>query len=50
MGMMPGLSICGLSDGATYPLVTVVKKFRSELEEAIRSQVTGTAALAHAVD
>ncbi len=41
MGMMPGLSICGLSDGATYPIETIVKKFRSELEEAIRSQPAG---------
>lgn len=43
MGMMPGLSICGLSDGATFPIETVVKKFRSELEEAIRSQPRGHA-------
>ncbi len=41
MGMMPGLSICGLSDGATYPIETIVKKFRHELEEAIRAQPTG---------
>ena len=41
MGMMPGLSICGLADGATYPIETVVKKFRSELEEAIHAQPTG---------
>ena len=38
MGMMPGLSICGLSDGATYPIETIVKKFRSEFEDAIRAQ------------
>jgi len=38
MGMMPGLSICGLPDGATYPIETLVKKFRGELEEAIRAQ------------
>ncbi|GMU38113.1 MAG: NADH-quinone oxidoreductase subunit NuoF [Phycisphaerae bacterium] len=38
MGMMPGLSICGLPDGATYPIETVVKKFRGELEERIRAQ------------
>ncbi len=38
MGMMPGLSICGLPDGATYPIETVVKKFRGELEAAIQSQ------------
>ncbi len=41
MGMMPGLSICGLSDGATYPIETIVKKFRPELEAAIRSQPAG---------
>ncbi|UCE58351.1 MAG: NADH-quinone oxidoreductase subunit NuoF [Phycisphaerales bacterium] len=50
MGMMPGLSICGLSDGATYPLETIVKKFHSELEESIRAQSpTETDALAGAV-
>jgi len=45
MGMMPGLSICGLPDGATYPIETIVKKFRQELEEAIRSQPPGRADL-----
>ncbi len=43
MGMMPGLSICGLPDGATYPIETIVKKYRAELEEAIRSQPVGCA-------
>jgi NADH-quinone oxidoreductase subunit F len=38
MGMMPGLSICGLPDGATYPIETIVQKFRGELEAAIRAQ------------
>jgi len=38
MGMMPGLSICGLTDGATYPIETIVKKFRGELEAAIKAQ------------
>ena len=38
MGMMPGMSICGLSDGAAFPLRTVVEKYRSELEELIRGQ------------
>ena len=38
MGMMPGLSICGLPDGATFAVETIVKKFREELEEAIRKQ------------
>ena len=43
MGMMPGLSICGLSDGATYPIETIVQKFRGELEAAIRAQPAGRA-------
>jgi NADH-quinone oxidoreductase subunit F len=38
MGMMPGLSICGLPDGATFPIRGIVQKFRSELEEHIMSQ------------
>jgi NADH-quinone oxidoreductase subunit F len=38
MGMMPGLSICGLPDGATYPIETIVKKFRPEFEAAIKAQ------------
>ena len=38
MGMMPGLSICGLPDGATFPIETIIKKFREELEESIRAQ------------
>jgi NADH-quinone oxidoreductase subunit F len=43
MGMMPGLSICGLPDGATYPIETIVNKFRGELEAAIRAQPPGSA-------
>ncbi len=43
MGMMSGLSICGLPDGATYPIETIVKKFRHELETAIRAQPPGRA-------
>jgi NADH-quinone oxidoreductase subunit F len=38
MGMMPGLSICGLSDGAAFPIKTIVTKFRQEFEEHIRRQ------------
>ena len=41
MGMMPGLSICGLPDGAAFPVRTIVQKFRSELEEHIRRQEPG---------
>ncbi len=43
MGMMPGLSICGLPDGATYPIETIVKKFRAELDAAIQAQPSESA-------
>lgn len=42
-GMMPGLSICGLPDGAAYPLRTIVQKYRDELEQKIRAQKPGSA-------
>lgn len=38
MGMMPGMSICGLPDGAAFPLRTLVKKFRREFEQRIGAQ------------
>ncbi len=38
MGMMPGLSICGLPDGAAYPIRTLVEKLRPEFESHIRNQ------------
>lgn len=38
MGMMPGLSICGLSDGAAFAIKTIVKKFRSELEGYVKAE------------
>ncbi|RIK68502.1 MAG: NADH-quinone oxidoreductase subunit NuoF [Planctomycetota bacterium] len=41
MGMMPGLSICGLPDGAAYPIRTIVEKFRDEFEQHIRRQEPG---------
>jgi NADH-quinone oxidoreductase subunit F len=49
MGMMPGLSICGLSDGAAFPIKTIVTKFRAELEEHIRRQKPEAVGLALAV-
>ncbi len=41
MGMMPGLSICGLPDGAAYPIRTIVQKFRAEFEAHIRREDVG---------
>lgn len=43
MGMMPGMSICGLPDGAAFPLRTLVQKFRKEFLEHIRRQKPGAA-------
>jgi NADH-quinone oxidoreductase subunit F len=36
IGIMPGTTICGLADGAGWPVKNAVKKFRAELEEHIR--------------
>ncbi|MBN1909796.1 MAG: NADH-quinone oxidoreductase subunit NuoF [Pirellulales bacterium] len=36
IGVMPGTTICGLADGAAWPIKTALAKFRDELEESIR--------------
>lgn len=45
MGMMSGRSICGHSDGASYPIRTLIQKFRKEFEESIRNQKGAVAAV-----
>ncbi len=37
MGIIPGTTICGLSDGAAWPVKNAIHKFRSEFEEYIQS-------------
>src|SRR5439155_25283743 len=37
IGMMPGTTICGLADGAGWPVKTAVRKYRAELEQYIKS-------------
>jgi NADH-quinone oxidoreductase subunit F len=37
IGIMPGTTICGLADGAGWPVKTAIRKFRGEFEAAIRS-------------
>jgi NADH-quinone oxidoreductase subunit F len=39
MGLMPELSICGLPDGAAWPVRTLVQKFRREFEARIMAQM-----------
>ena len=36
IGIMPGTTICGLADGAGWPIKNAIVKFRPELEAAIR--------------
>jgi len=37
IGIMPGTTICGLADGAGWPVKTAIRKFRREFEDAIQS-------------
>jgi len=37
IGIMPGTTICGLADGAAWPLKNALSKFRGELEEYIKT-------------
>jgi NADH-quinone oxidoreductase subunit F len=37
IGIMPGTTICGLADGAGWPVKNIMQKYRAELEEWIRS-------------
>jgi NADH-quinone oxidoreductase subunit F len=38
---MPGTTICGLADGAAWPLKNALAKFRGELEDYIRTTNPG---------
>jgi NADH-quinone oxidoreductase subunit F len=40
MGIIPGTTICGLSDGAAWPVKNAINKFRSEFEDYIRQGTT----------
>ncbi len=42
IGIIPGTTICGLSDGAAWPIKNALKKFRGDFEEYIkRTNPTG---------
>jgi NADH-quinone oxidoreductase subunit F len=36
IGIIPGTTICGLADGAAFPIKTAIRKFRDEFDEYIR--------------
>ena len=40
MGIIPGTTICGLSDGAAWPVKNAIMKFRGEFEEYITQRPT----------
>lgn len=42
IGIMPGTTICGLADGAGWPVKNAIAKFRPELEEYIRKGLKTT--------
>src|SRR5258708_1795238 len=46
MGIMPGTTICGLADGAAWPLKNAIAKFRGELEDYIRHHRSDAALVA----
>jgi NADH-quinone oxidoreductase subunit F len=56
LGIIPGTTICGLADGAAWPVKNSINKFRGEFEEYIRTHQDGTSrvtrlqeAIAHGV-
>jgi len=36
IGIIPGTTICGLADGAAWPIKTAIRKFRGEFEEYLK--------------
>jgi NADH-quinone oxidoreductase subunit F len=42
LGIIPGTTICGLADGAAWPVKNVLTKFRGEFEEYIKTHQVGT--------
>jgi NADH-quinone oxidoreductase subunit F len=49
MGIMPGTTICGLADGAAWPVRNAIEKFRPEFEEYIRARQTSPDPIAELV-
>src|SRR5438067_2629445 len=45
IGIMPGTTICGLADGAGWPVKQAIRKFRGEFEEYVRNGTKSEAAL-----
>jgi NADH-quinone oxidoreductase subunit F len=37
IGIMPGTTICGLADGAAWPIKNAIRKYRDEFEQYIKT-------------
>jgi len=49
IGIIPGTTICGLADGAAWPIKNAIRKFRGEFEEYIKRTNPQGYAVTHAV-
>jgi len=49
IGIIPGTTICGLADGAAWPIKNAIRKFRAEFEEYIKRTNPKGYAETHAV-
>jgi len=49
IGIIPGTTICGLADGAAWPIKTAIRKFRGEFEDYIKRTNPGGYATVHPV-
>jgi NADH-quinone oxidoreductase subunit F len=47
IGIIPGTTICGLADGAAWPIKNAIKKFRPELEEHINAKRVASEPIPH---
>jgi NADH-quinone oxidoreductase subunit F len=50
MGITPGTTICGLADGAAWPIKNAIAKYRDELEEFIKNNQNPAARITAAQD
>jgi NADH-quinone oxidoreductase subunit F len=49
IGIIPGTTICGLADGAAWPIKNAIRKFRGEFEDYIKRTNPGGYAVTEAV-
>jgi NADH-quinone oxidoreductase subunit F len=45
MGIMPGTTICGLSDGNNWAIRTIVNKYRGEFEARVKPHMVAVSTI-----